>query len=198
MRKGVSMALRADSNGIDASLYRRNGSWSTALVDASLGTTGAQEAADRLPDEVAKLLKSQQAQPQDVQALIGVLEPASGLRAPVARFVAVHDGEVVLNEIIPGLKVSSPSVDVGPFPNFTAIARARGGLSLTSSLRSEKMAARFICITLPLRSALLAKVSSDCLKKSITPEKCPANMTNPRRSPRSTKWFAAMLTKSLS
>lgn len=61
------MALRADSNGIDASLYRRSGSWSTALVDASLGTTAAQEAADRLPEEVAKLLKSQQAQPGDVQ-----------------------------------------------------------------------------------------------------------------------------------
>jgi len=121
------MALRADSNGIDASLYRRNGSWSTALVDASLGTTGAQEAADRLPDDVAKLLKSQQAQAADVQALTGALEPAEGLRAPVARFVAVHDGEVVLNEIIPGLKVQSPSVDVGPFPNFTALARARGG-----------------------------------------------------------------------
>ncbi|MGV2951543.1 hypothetical protein ACNPM8_05120 [Glutamicibacter sp. AGC46] len=121
------MALRADSNGIDASLYRRNGSWSTALVDASLGTTAAQEAADRLPDEVAKLLKSQQAQPSDVQALIGALEPAQGLRAPVARFVAVHDGEIVLNELIPGLKVQTSSVDVGPFPNFTALARARGG-----------------------------------------------------------------------
>lgn len=96
-------------------------------MDASLGTTAAQEAADRLPEEVAKLLKSQQAQPGDVQALIGALEPAQGLKAPVARFVAVHGGEVVLNEVIPGLKVSNSSVDVGPFPNFTALARARGG-----------------------------------------------------------------------
>ncbi|KSU64994.1 hypothetical protein AS038_15130 [Arthrobacter sp. NIO-1057] len=96
-------------------------------MDASLGTTAAQEAADRLPEDVAKLLKSQQAKAEDVQALIGALDPAEGLRAPVARFVAVHAGEVVLNEIIPGLKVQSPAVDVGPFPNFTALARARGG-----------------------------------------------------------------------
>ncbi|WP_404286687.1 hypothetical protein [Glutamicibacter arilaitensis] len=121
------MALRADSNGIDASLYRENGSWCTALVDASLGTTAAHEAADRLPGEVAKLLKSQQASINDVEAVTGALESAKGLRAPVARFIAVHDGAVVLNELIPGLKVESAAVDVGPFPNFTALARARGG-----------------------------------------------------------------------
>ena len=121
------MALRADSNGIDASLYRRNGSWSTALVDASLGTTAAQEAADQLPGQVAKLLGSQQAQPQDIDALVRALEPVQGLPAPVARFVAVHDGQVVLDEVLPGLKVEAPQVDAGPFPNFTALARARGG-----------------------------------------------------------------------
>ncbi|MGP9650264.1 baeRF2 domain-containing protein [Glutamicibacter sp. AOP38-B1-38] len=121
------MALRADSNGIDASLYRENGSWCTALVDASLGTTAAHEAADRLPGEVAKLLKSQQASSNDIEAVTGALEPAKGLRAPVARFIAVHDGTAVLNELIPGLKVESAAVDAGPFPNFTALARARGG-----------------------------------------------------------------------
>ncbi len=121
------MALRADSNGIDASLYRKTGSWSTALVDASLGTTAAQEAADELPGEVAKLLKSQQTPSADAEAVVSALEPAQGLRAPVARFIAVHDGQVVLNELIPGLKVDAPQVETGAFPNFTALARARGG-----------------------------------------------------------------------
>lgn len=121
------MALRADSNGIDASLYRRTGTWSTVLADASLGTTAAQEAADQLPDEVARILKSQQADPRDISAMTGALAPAEGLRAPVARCVAVHDGQVVLNELIPGLKVEKTSVDVGPFPNFVSLARARGG-----------------------------------------------------------------------
>ena len=121
------MALRADSNGIDASLYRKTGSWSTVLADASLGTTAAQEAADRLPDEVAKTLKSQQADPRDISAMTEALQPVEGLRAPVARMVAVHDGQVVLNEIIPGLKVENTAVDTGPFPNFVALARARGG-----------------------------------------------------------------------
>ncbi|MEU3331436.1 hypothetical protein ACF046_03670 [Glutamicibacter creatinolyticus] len=55
------------------------------------------------------------------------LQPVEGLRAPVARMVAVHDGQVVLNEIIPGLKVENTAVDTGPFPNFVALARARGG-----------------------------------------------------------------------
>lgn len=121
------MALRADSNGIDASLYRKTGPWSTVLADASLGTTAAQEAADQLPDEVAKILKSQQADPRDIDAMTEALVPAEGLRAPVARFVAVNDGQVVLNELIPGLKVESTEVDCGPFPNFVPLARARGG-----------------------------------------------------------------------
>lgn len=77
--------------------------------------------------EVAKLLKSQQAGAADIEALTNAIEATKGLRAPVARFVAVHDGAVVLNELIPGLKVDSAAVDVGPFPNFTALARARGG-----------------------------------------------------------------------
>ena len=121
------MALRADSNGIDASLYRKTGTWSTALVDASLGTTAAQEAADQLPEKVAKLLSSQQAGEENIQAVVAALAPAKGLRAPIARFIAAHDGHVVLNELIPGLNVEKPTVDVGPFPNFTALARARGG-----------------------------------------------------------------------
>ncbi|MCW4463901.1 hypothetical protein OK351_00025 [Glutamicibacter sp. MNS18] len=121
------MALRADSNGIDASLYRKTGSWSTVLADASLGTTAAQEAADQLPAEVAKTLKSQQADARDIAAMTEALTPAEGLRAPVARCVAVHEGQVVLNELIPGLKVEHTSVDVGPFPNFVSLARARGG-----------------------------------------------------------------------
>lgn len=121
------MASRAGSTGIDASLYRREGPWCTALFDASLGTTAAHEAADALPDQVGKLLASQQAADADIRALTGALASASGHRAPVARFVAVNNGEVVLDELIQGLKVQAPEVDCGPFPNLVPLARARGG-----------------------------------------------------------------------
>lgn len=121
------MASRAGSTGIDASLYRREGPWCTALFDASLGTTAAHEAADALPDQVGKLLASQQAAEADIRALTGALAPANGHRAPVARFVAVNNGEVVLDELIQGLKVQAPEVDCGPFPNLVPLARARGG-----------------------------------------------------------------------
>lgn len=121
------MASRAGSTGIDASLYRREGPWCTALFDASLGTTAAHEAADALPDQVGKLLASQQAAEADIQALTGALASASGHRAPVARFVAVNNGEVVLDELIQGLKVQAPEIDCGPFPNLVPLARARGG-----------------------------------------------------------------------
>ncbi len=121
------MASRAGSTGIDASLYRREGPWCTALFDASLGTTAAHEAADALPDQVGKLLASQQAAEADILALTGALASASGHRAPVARFVAVNNGEVVLDELIQGLKVQAPEIDCGPFPNLVPLARARGG-----------------------------------------------------------------------
>ena len=121
------MALRAGSTGIDASLYRREGSWCTALIDASLGTTAAHEAADELPETVGRILASQQAPEADIRALKEALASASGCPAPVARFVAVNNGEVVLDELIQGLKVAAPEVDCGPFPNLVALARARGG-----------------------------------------------------------------------
>lgn len=121
------MASRAGSTGIDASLYRREGQWCTALVDVSLGTTSAQEAVDSLPGQVGKLLGSQQASDADIEALTSALVSAEGHASPVARFVAVNNGEVVVDEIIDGLKVESADVDCGPFPNLVALARARGG-----------------------------------------------------------------------
>lgn len=121
------MASRAGSTGIDASLYRREGQWCTALVDVSLGTTSAQEAVDSLPGQVGKLLGSQQASDADIEALTAALVSAEGHVSPVARFVAVNNGEVVVDEIIDGLKVEFADVDCGPFPNLVALARARGG-----------------------------------------------------------------------
>ncbi|PQZ85746.1 hypothetical protein CQ018_19545 [Arthrobacter sp. MYb227] len=121
------MASRAGSTGIDASLYRREGQWCTALFDASLGTTAAHEAADALPESVGKTLASQQASDADIQAMKEALTSATGYPAPVARFVAVNNGEVVLNELIQGLKVEATDVDCGPFPNLVPLARARGG-----------------------------------------------------------------------
>ncbi|KAA0975147.1 hypothetical protein FQ154_14175 [Paeniglutamicibacter gangotriensis] len=121
------MASRAGSTGIDASLYRREGQWCTALVDVSLGTTSAQEAVDSLPSQVGKLLGSQQASDADIEALTAALVSAEGHASPVARFVAVNNGEVVVDEIIDGLKVEFADVDCGPFPNLVALARARGG-----------------------------------------------------------------------
>lgn len=121
------MASRAGSTGIDASLYRREGPWCTALFDASLGTTAAREAADALPENVSKILASQQASDADIAAIKGALVPAKGYPAPVARFVAVNNGEVVVDELIQGMKVPAPDIDCGPFPNLVALARARGG-----------------------------------------------------------------------
>lgn len=121
------MTSRAGSTGIDATLYRREGQWCTALVDVSLGTTAAQEAVDALPEKVRKILGSQQATEADILALTEVLVPAAGHASPVARFVAVNNGEVVLDEVISGLNVQTPDINCGPFPNLVALARARGG-----------------------------------------------------------------------
>ncbi|MGJ9403081.1 hypothetical protein [Arthrobacter sp. KK5.5] len=121
------MANRAGSNGIDATLYRKDGPWCTAFVDASLGTAGAQEAADRLPESVAQLLSSQQAKPGDVEAMRSAMRPADGVPSPVARFVAVNNGEVVLDELVQGHEAGDPRVECGPFPNLVPLARARGG-----------------------------------------------------------------------
>lgn len=121
------MANRAGSSGIDATLFRREGPWCTAFVDASLGTTAAQEAADALPDAVAQLLKSQQASAADIEAMREAMRPADGRPSPVSRFVAVSQGQVVLDELVQGVKTGTPQVDCSEFPNLVPLARAHGG-----------------------------------------------------------------------
>lgn len=121
------MANRAGSSGIDATLFRQEGPWCTAFVDASLGTTAAQEAADALPDTVAQLLKSQQASAADIEAMRSAIRPAEGRPSPVSRFVAVTGGNVVLDELVQGVKTGTPLVDCREFPNLVPLARAHGG-----------------------------------------------------------------------
>ncbi|GAA3690993.1 hypothetical protein GCM10023081_30480 [Arthrobacter ginkgonis] len=121
------MANRAGSTGIDAALYRREGPWCTAFVDASLGTTAAKEAADALPEKAAQLLASQRADEGDIAAMRAALLPAQGLASPAARFVAINKGEIVLDEVLPGVEAGAPRVDCGPFPNLVPLARTRGG-----------------------------------------------------------------------
>lgn len=121
------MANRAGSSGIDATLFRQEGPWCTAFVDASLGTTAAQEAADLLPDKVTQLLKSQQASEADTEAMRSAMLPAVGRPAPVSRFVAVSGGKVVLDEIVQGVRTQTPQVECSEFPNLVPLARAHGG-----------------------------------------------------------------------
>lgn len=46
------------------------------------------------------------------------IQPATGVPAPVARFVLVHQGKTEINEVLPGELVLPERVSVDPIPDL--------------------------------------------------------------------------------
>jgi Bacterial archaeo-eukaryotic release factor family 2 len=106
-----------------APLLRRPGPWCTAYVDAGAGTVERMEAADVAPDHVRDTLAGQGAPKEDVEALIGALQPAAGEPQPVSRFALVRQGKVEVNEVLPGPPVVREHVAAGVIPDLLPLAK---------------------------------------------------------------------------
>jgi hypothetical protein len=85
-----------------ADLYRQQGPWCLAYIDASTGTVDSLEAADVRPDNVSNALAGLGASKEDLAAVEQAIQPATGEPSPVSRFVLVRDGAAVINELLPG------------------------------------------------------------------------------------------------
>lgn len=109
-----------------AGLFKKDGPWITVYVDASTGTVDTLRAAEALPDRVRESLDQQGASDADLAAVEEAVAPATGLPAPVSRFVLVRAGSVELNEVLPGPLQGPPVVEVGLIPNLVPLLRHRG------------------------------------------------------------------------
>lgn len=110
-----------------ADLCRLAGPWCTAYVDAGTGTVDTLEAGDVRPGNVRAQLEAQGATSADMDAMEQALKPAAGVPAPVSRYVLVHQGRAVLNEVLPGRQVLPERVLVSPVPDLLPVVKHRPG-----------------------------------------------------------------------
>lgn len=108
-----------------ADLYRQPGPWCTAYVNAGTGTVDTLEAADVSPGNVRTQLEGQGAAGTDLDAMEQAIQPATGVPAPVARFVLVHQGKTEINEVLPGALVLPERVSVDPIPDLLPLVKHR-------------------------------------------------------------------------
>lgn len=108
-----------------ADLYRRQGPWCAAYVEAGAGTVEGREAAAVRPENVRAALAEKGAPPEDQEAMEVAVAPAYGVPAPVSRFVLVRQGTVELNELLPGPMVGPKHISVGPVPDLLLLLKHR-------------------------------------------------------------------------
>lgn len=115
----------AEHLNVFADLYRKQGPWCTAYVDAGAGTVEGREAAEVRPGAVRGTAAEKGASPQDQEALEAAVAPAYGLPAPVSRFVLIRQGAAELNELLPGPLVAPAQVTAGPIPDLLPLLQHR-------------------------------------------------------------------------
>lgn len=102
-----------------ADLYRKPGPWVTVYTDASTGTVDSLHADDVRPDNIATVLEGAGASMEDRKAVAEALrQSAKGLPDPVARLIIVANGEVELDEFLPGPLALPEFTSVNEVPNL--------------------------------------------------------------------------------
>lgn len=108
-----------------AELFRLPGPWCTAYVDAGTGTVDTLEAADARPGNVRTALERLGASEADLDAVEEALQPETGVPAPVSRYVLVHHGRAVLNEVLPGERAVPEQISLDPIPDLLPLVKHR-------------------------------------------------------------------------
>ena len=104
-------------------LFRKPGPWCMAYVDASAGTVDGLEAADVQPDNVRNALAGLGASEDDLEAVAGAIQPATGEPSPISRYVLVRQGEVVINELLPGALLGPEQISTDVVPDLLPLLK---------------------------------------------------------------------------
>ena len=108
-----------------AELYRHEGPWCMAYIEAGTGTVDTLEAADVRPGHVRETLAGKGASKQDLEAIEEAVQPATGEPSPVARYILVRQGTVELNVLLPGPLVVPERISMDPVPDLLPLIRHR-------------------------------------------------------------------------
>lgn len=101
------------------------GTWAWAYADVSGNVEDPRRQAALRLRGVEEALRTQGA-PEDVVATVATeFEQEPGVPSPVTRYVLVHDGELVLSEVLPGHLHGTESVGVGAVPDLVPLVAHR-------------------------------------------------------------------------
>jgi hypothetical protein len=108
-----------------AERLKRGGTWTWAYVDASGDREDPQHLAALQRRKAEDVLRSAGADAEVIDTVMAELEETPGVPAPVSRYVLVHDGELVLSEVLPGAMHAPTSIGHDPVPDLLPLLAHR-------------------------------------------------------------------------
>lgn len=103
----------------------RGGTWAWAYVDASGNVEDPRRQAALKVRGAEESLRDSGSDTAAVDVIAGELEDTPGVPSPVARYVLVHDGELVLSEVLPGHMQAAESIGAGAVPDLVPLVAHR-------------------------------------------------------------------------
>jgi hypothetical protein len=119
------MTMAAVDSDALSDLYRRRGDVSTVYADVSQDTNDPRRTADNRHRAVRDALSEAGAPDGDIRAIEEILEQPPGVASPVSRFLVVRDGEVEVNELLPGDPLAERIISYGALPTVIPLLRHR-------------------------------------------------------------------------
>ncbi|GGE90211.1 Vms1/Ankzf1 family peptidyl-tRNA hydrolase [Mycetocola zhadangensis] len=108
-----------------AELWRREGKFSTVFIDANGLSDGPGQDAESRRRQVSDDLARAGAPERDLAAVESILAEPTGQGGPLARFLAVHDGEPVIDEVLAGPRAWPESTGYLSVPDLLPLVRYR-------------------------------------------------------------------------
>ena len=103
---------------------REQGRWSTVYLDLSGDRENPEGLQETRRRSVRDRLREAGADEPSVQAVEAALGEPTGLPSPICRYLLAHDGEVVVDEPIPGRAGCPEVLEVGGLPSVAPLIRA--------------------------------------------------------------------------
>jgi len=121
----TSTNATSELHGILGERLEGGGTWAWAYADVSGNVEDPRRQAALKLRAVEEALRAQGASADVVDTIAGEFEQEPGVPSPVARYVLVHDGELVLSEVLPGHLHGAEAIGVGAVPDLVPLVAHR-------------------------------------------------------------------------
>ncbi|WP_144709939.1 Vms1/Ankzf1 family peptidyl-tRNA hydrolase [Curtobacterium pusillum] len=121
----TSTNATSELHGILGQRLEGGGTWAWAYADVSGNVEDPRRQAALKLRAVETALRGQGAADDVVDLIAGEFEQEPGVPSPVTRYVLVHDGELVLSEVLPGQLHGPEAVGVGHVPDLVPLVAHR-------------------------------------------------------------------------